>query len=118
MANIGEHGLTRKEAMDAAAQLEAEGFIMYEERIGVIRDPEQEKIGSLYVPDQARNRPLRGTVVMIGAGVSEEFGIYVGDRITFSKYFNILFDLPLMNGEDTVYVEVVHVSDLYIGWRH
>lgn len=122
MANIGEKGLTRKEAMDVAAQLEAEGFVLYEGRIAVIRDPEKEQEGSIILPEQAKRKPLCGTVVMVGVGAQvdeegNEVGIHVGDRITFSKYFNTLFELPLING-DTVFVEVVHMHDVYIGWRH
>jgi chaperonin GroES len=123
VAHIGEKGLTRQEAMDVAAQLEAQGFVLYGARVAFVRDPEEEKTASgLILPDQARARPLRGTVVMVGRGaeVDEEgnsVGIRVGDRATFSKYFNTLFELPLING-DKVYVEVVTLNDVYIGWRH
>jgi chaperonin GroES len=121
--SIGENGLTRAEAMDAAAQLQAEGFVLYGARVAIIRDPEDEKTASgIIVPDQARSKPLRGTVVMVGAGaeIDDEgaaTGIHVGDRCTFSKYFNTLFELPLIDGTK-VYVEVVPLNDIYIGWRH
>jgi co-chaperonin GroES (HSP10) len=118
VANIGENGLDRKEAMDAAAQLAAEGFRCYGEKVGVIRDKEADKVGSIYIPDNSRSKPLRGTVVMVGEGVPEDFGISVGDRATFSKYNNVLFDLPLVKSGDSIYVEIVHCTDIYIGWRH
>lgn len=122
MADIGENGLSRQEAMDAAAQVEAQGFVLYGPRVAVIRDKEENKKGSIYLPDQAVGRPLRGTVVMVGVGAETDednnpIGIHVGDRVSFSKYKNTLFDLPLTTG-DSVYVEVVHLSDIYIGWRH
>lgn len=123
MERIAEHGLNRKEAMDVAAQLEAQGFILYGPRVAVIRDPEAEKIGNIFVPEQAKNKPLRGTVVMVGVGAQTDeegnpTGLQVGDRVTFSKYFNTLFELPLVDGKTQVYVEVVSINDVYIGWRH
>ena len=119
MADIGEKGLTRKECMDVAAQIEAQQFTLYGPRIAVIRDPADEMIGSIIVPDEAKIKPIRGTIVMVGSSTEDfELGWFqIGDRVTFTKYRNTLFDLPLING-DRVYVEVIHANDIYIGWRH
>jgi chaperonin GroES len=114
MPIIGEAGLTRDQAIDVAAQLQAEGFLALEERVGVIRDPAPDRTeGGLYLPDQSKNKPILGTVVMVGEGVTSD--IRVGDRVSFTKYRPTRFELPLVNG-DKVQVEVMHVADIYIRW--
>lgn len=106
-----------------AAQLEAQGFVLYGPRVAIIRDPvEQETKTGIILTKDLQEKKLRGTIVMIGHGAEvdedgNEMGIHVGDRMTFSKFNNTLFELPLVNG-DQVYVEVVHINNLYIGWRH
>lgn len=63
------------------------------DRIVVKRVEEQEtKIGALYVPDTAKEKPQEGEVVAVGKGKRLEDGKLVpldvqpGDRILFGKY--------------------------------
>lgn len=50
-----------------------------------------EKVGLLYVPDSAKERPLQGTVVSVGAGRLEggtrvPLEVKVGDQVLVGKY--------------------------------
>lgn len=63
------------------------------DRIVVKRLEEQEqKIGGLFVPDTAKEKPQEGEVVAVGKGKRLEDGkvipldVKVGDRILFGKY--------------------------------
>jgi chaperonin GroES len=63
------------------------------DRIVVKRIEEQEtKIGGLYIPDNAKEKPQEGEVVAVGKGKRLEDGKVVsldvkpGDRILFGKY--------------------------------
>lgn len=113
MPDIGENGLERSEAVDVAAMLLAQGFLLLDDRVAVIRDPEAEEISGIIIPEQARNKPIRGTVVMVGEAVVSD--VTVGDRVAFTKYRPTRFQLPLMDGKN-VQVEVMHVADVYIRW--
>ncbi len=63
------------------------------DRIVVKRIEEQEqKVGGLYIPDSAKEKPQEGEVVAVGKGKRLEDGkvipldVQVGDRILFGKY--------------------------------
>ena len=63
------------------------------DRIVVKRIEEQEqKIGGLYVPDSAKEKPQEGEVVAVGKGKRTDEGklipldVKAGDRILFGKY--------------------------------
>ena len=63
------------------------------DRIVVKRIEEQEqKIGGLFIPDSAKEKPQEGEVVAVGKGKRLEDGkvipldVQVGDRILFGKY--------------------------------
>jgi len=63
------------------------------DRIVVKRVEEQEtKIGGLYIPDSAKEKPQEGEVVAVGKGKRLEDGkvvpldVKAGDRILFGKY--------------------------------
>ncbi len=108
------------------ARLVAAGVLLYGDRVGVIRDPEQETTKSgIYIPDQARTKPIRGRVVVVGQGCdpmdAEDpiAGMAIGDRVTFTKYNTIVMEVVLNDGEepDPVVIEVMHSSDLYLAWR-
>ena len=115
---IGEKGLDRKAATDAATQIAAQGFELLGDKVAIIRDPCDTRVGLIVLTDETETRPLRGTLVSIGDGVTTKRELNIGDRATFSKYFNVLLELPLVNGKDSVMVEVVHQNDLYFVWRH
>lgn len=51
----------------------------------------EEKIGSLYVPDTAKEKPQEGTVVAVGSGRYEDGKLVapevkVGDKVLYGKY--------------------------------
>ena len=51
----------------------------------------EEKIGSLYVPDTAKEKPQEGTVIAVGTGRYESGQqikpeVKVGDKVLFGKY--------------------------------
>lgn len=63
------------------------------DRILVRRVEEEEKTkGGIIIPDSAKERPLEGKVIAVGAGKRTEDGTLIvpdvkaGDRILFAKY--------------------------------
>jgi chaperonin GroES len=63
------------------------------DRIVVKRiETQEQKIGGLYIPDSAKEKPQEGEVVAVGKGKRLEDGkvipldVQVGDRILFGKY--------------------------------
>lgn len=51
----------------------------------------EEKIGSIIVPDTAKEKPLEGTVRAVGPGRTEEgqiipMAVKTGDRVLYGKY--------------------------------
>jgi chaperonin GroES len=64
-----------------------------QDRILVRRVEEVEKTrGGIIIPDSAKERPLEGKVIAVGAGKRDEAGklypldVKAGDRILFGKY--------------------------------
>lgn len=63
----------------------------------------EENVGGIIIPDSAKERPQRGTVIAVGNGVVKEGGARValdvkpGDVIMFGKYTNQEIKL---DGED------------------
>ena len=106
---------------DVIAGLQAMGIIIYGERVAVVRDPEQEKVGLLYIPEEGKRKEPRGIVVGQGLGLLEledsiTAGLEVGDRVMYTKYNPIDFSITLPDGR-IAKLELMHVSDLYLGWR-
>jgi chaperonin GroES len=63
------------------------------DRILVKRLDEEEKTaGGLYIPDSAKEKPIQGKVIAVGAGKRDKEGkaipveIKAGDKVLFSKY--------------------------------
>src|SRR4029450_14102471 len=63
------------------------------DRVLVERVQEQEqKVGGIYIPDTAQEKPQQGTVIAVGAGRVTDKGevvpldIRVGDTVLFAKY--------------------------------
>jgi chaperonin GroES len=74
------------------------------DRIVVKRiEQEEQKVGGLYIPDSAKEKPQEGEVVAVGKGKRLEDGkvipcdVQVGDRILFGKYSGS--DIKLDNEE-------------------
>ena len=63
----------------------------------------EENIGGIIIPDSAKEKPQRGTVIAVGSGVVREDGARIaldvkpGDEILFGKYTNQEIKL---DGED------------------
>ena len=53
---------------------------------------QEEKVGLLYIPDSAKEKPQEGIVIAVGPGVRNAQGILiplsvqVGDKVLFGKY--------------------------------
>jgi chaperonin GroES len=63
------------------------------DRVAIELAPEQDRVGSLYVPDVAKEKPAHGTVVAVGPGSWNEqhwrrnpMGVQVGDDVSFGRY--------------------------------
>ena len=70
-----------------------ENLVPMGDRILVKRDEEEERsVGGIVIPDTAKEKPVRGTVVATGNGKRLKLGqiqalsIKVGDKIYFGKY--------------------------------
>ncbi len=54
-------------------------------------DQEAEKVGSIYVPDTAKEKPQQGKIIAVGQGRRDgkdiiPMTVKVGDTVLFSKY--------------------------------
>ncbi|EOR95286.1 Heat shock protein 60 family co-chaperone GroES [Arcticibacter svalbardensis MN12-7] len=58
------------------------------DRVVVEAAPAEEKTASgIYIPDTAKEKPQRGTVVAVGGGkVDEPLTVKVGDEVLYGKY--------------------------------
>ena len=58
------------------------------DRVLVLSAPAEEKtIGGIIIPDNAKEKPLKGEVIAVGQGVKdEEMILKVGDVVLYGKY--------------------------------
>jgi chaperonin GroES len=63
------------------------------DRVLIKRLEEEDKTaGGLYIPDTAKEKPIRGKVISVGAGKRDKEGkvqaleVKAGDKVLFSKY--------------------------------
>lgn len=57
------------------------------DRVLVAPAPAEEKIGSIIIPDTAKEKPLKGTIVATGNGTKdEEMILKSGDTVLYGKY--------------------------------
>lgn len=70
-----------------------ESLVPMNDRILVKRDEEEERsIGGIVIPDTAKEKPVRGTVIAVGNGKRLKSGqiqaltVKVGDKLYFGKY--------------------------------
>ena len=58
------------------------------DRVVIEPNPAEEKTaGGLFIPDTAKEKPLAGRVVAVGAGTSEvKMEVSVGDTVLYGKY--------------------------------
>lgn len=68
------------------------GFRPLHDRVLVRRIEENEKVGSIIIPDSAKEKPQEGEVIAVGAGAKGEDGkvhaldVKAGDKILFGKW--------------------------------
>lgn len=70
-----------------------ENLVPMNDRILVKRDEEEERsLGGIVIPDTAKEKPVRGTVVAVGngkrlkSGQTQALTVKVGDKLYFGKY--------------------------------
>lgn len=70
------------------------------DKVLVLREAEETKTrGGLIIPDSAKEKPRRGTVVAVGPGARDEAGnrrpidVKEGDAVLFSKYAGTEFKI-------------------------
>jgi chaperonin GroES len=75
------------------------------DRIVVKRiEEDQTKVGGLFIPDSAKEKPQQGEVIAVGNGKRNDEGklipmdVKVGDRVLFGKYSGS--DVPKTYGDD------------------
>lgn len=57
------------------------------DRVLVLPAPAEEKVGSIIIPDTAKEKPLHGTIVATGNGTKdEEMILKEGDEVLYGKY--------------------------------
>ena len=58
------------------------------DRVVIEPAPAEEKTaGGIIIPDTAKEKPLKGTVVAVGSGKKDEpMTVKVGDQVLYSKY--------------------------------
>jgi co-chaperonin GroES (HSP10) len=61
-------------------------------RVVVKADLPGDKIGSLYIPDRAKQQPLSGVIVLLGEGAVGD--VQVGDRVLFPSRAWSRFNAP------------------------
>ena len=79
------------------------------DRVLVRRVDEDEKTsGGIIIPDTAKEKPLKGTVVAVGPGKKDEsMTVKVGDAVLYGQYSGT--ELKIENGEFLIMKE----SDIY-----
>jgi chaperonin GroES len=57
------------------------------DRVLILPAAAEEKIGGIIIPDTAKEKPLKGTLVAVGNGTKdEEMVLKVGDQVLYGKY--------------------------------
>ena len=116
-------GTAREQALIIAAEIAelaklGKEYVLIGPRVAILREDSVKKIGLLHVPEEAQERKLAGTIVLLGNGLHigadsiMYAGVKIGQWCTFNKYNGVehLIHLP---GRD-VMIEVIHARDLYI----
>ncbi len=57
-----------------------------DDRVLVEPIEEEEKVGSIIIPETAKEKPIMGTVVAVGTDEEVQELIKVGDKVIFGKY--------------------------------
>lgn len=61
---------------------------LLQDRVALLQESAETKTkGGIIIPDQAKEKPLIGTVKFVGPGTKDEpLEVKVGDRVLFGKY--------------------------------
>lgn len=116
--------MTKQEALELAVNLHANGIVLYGPKVATVRDEGDSTTASgwIEIPDNAKRKPLRGRVIIVGMGLNPEdqddeaFGMAVGDIVHHTKYNPTLFELTLKDNT-IVELEVMHIGDIHMGQR-
>ncbi len=74
---------------------------------------EQAKVGSIYIPDTAKEKPMQGEIVAVGPGKTTEDGktipmeVKVGQKVLYGKYSGTEVTI---DGEDYL---IMRESDIF-----
>ena len=69
---------------------------------------EEKTAGGIYIPDTAKEKPAKGTVVAVGPGkVDEPLTVKVGDSVLYGKYSGTEIDVDGSN------LLIMRESDIY-----
>lgn len=108
----------RQRCVQIAAELEV-GYNFPHERIIVVQDPAADTTpGGILIPDQAKVKPIRGTIVAFGQGIDEESGLgnmQPLDIVLYTKYNPLMIRLDDSGGEPMELL-VLHPRDVYVTW--
>lgn len=80
-------------ALAMAARIESVNGRCLNDQILIRRSDPQDKFGSIFIPEQAREKSEQGVVVAVGPGLMTDggklipLGVSVGDGVKFSKYY-------------------------------
>ena len=115
----------RSKAIAVAAELAAMKYRFPFDRIILLRDdPIGKSAGGIILPDTAKRKPVKGTIVALGENLhgDSEFQsdaalnlgqIAVLDRILFTKYNPMLVEL--LDSKGTIMeLDVMHPMDIYV----
>ena len=73
-----------------------------------VLDSEEKTAGGIIIPDTAKEKPLKGTVVAVGPGKKDEsMTVKVGDAVLYGQYSGT--ELKIENGDFLIMKE----SDIY-----
>ena len=113
--------MTREELRDFVVWIGTVGYVLYGERVAVVRDAEDTMLSEhIAAPDTHRARKLTGTVVAVGIGIEKDdkslAGLMEGDKVTFNRYNTLEVAWPNRSGEN-VEVDIFHAADIYVGRR-
>jgi chaperonin GroES len=66
------------------------------DRVLIKPAPAEEKIGGIFIPDTAKEKPLRGQVVAVGDGTKDEqMVLKEGDTVLYGKYAGTEIEVEL-----------------------
>jgi len=57
-----------------------------DERVLVEPQEQEEKVGSIIIPDTAKEKPIMGTVIVVGTDEELQKILKAGDKVIFGKY--------------------------------